>query len=102
MRTHTASLIIGRHCMKQCKALLMILVLASMVLLGAGCSKLAKQNYDKIKVGMEYTEVTDILGEPAACNAAMGAKSCTWGGEQNNITVQFVIDKVVFMTCKGI
>jgi hypothetical protein len=88
--------------MKQCKSLLMILVLAAMVIAGSGCSKLTKQNYDKIKVGMEYTEVTGILGTTASCDAAMGAKSCTWGGEQKNITVKFVGDKVVFMTCKGI
>jgi hypothetical protein len=88
--------------MKECKALLMILSLAAMVLLGAGCSKLTKQNYEKLKMGMEYKEVTAILGDTAACDAAMGAKSCTWGGEQKNITVNFVADKVVFMTCKGI
>jgi hypothetical protein len=88
--------------MKQCKPLLMILVFAAMVLYGAGCSKLTKQNYDKLKVGMEYKEVTALLGDAPACDAAMGAKSCTWGGEQKNIVVNFVADKVVFMTCKGI
>jgi hypothetical protein len=88
--------------MKQCKTLLMILSLAAMVLCGTGCSKLTKQNYDKLKVGMEYKEVTALLGDAPACDAAMGAKSCTWGGEQKNITVNFVADKVVFMTCKGI
>ena len=80
----------------------MISSLAVMVLFGAGCSKLTKQNYDKIKVGMEYTEVTGILGTTASCDAAMGAKSCTWGDEQKNITVKFVAGKVVFMTCRGI
>ena len=88
--------------MKQFKALLILVSLAAMVLLGAGCSKLTKQNYDKLKVGMEFKEVSAILGDTAACDAAMGAKSCTWGGEQKNITVKFVADKVVFMTCKGI
>ena len=43
--------------MKQYKALLMILSLAAMVLFSAGCSKLTKQNYDKLKVGMEYKAV---------------------------------------------
>jgi hypothetical protein len=88
--------------MKQFKALLILVSLAAMVLLGAGCSKLTKQNYDKLKVGMEFKEVSAILGDTAACDAAMGAKSCTWGGEQQKITVKFVADKVVFMTCKGI
>ncbi len=88
--------------MKQCKALLMIFSLAAMMLCGAGCSKLTKQNYDKLKVGMEYKAVTALLGDAPACDAAMGAKSCTWGDQGKNITVNFVADKVVFMTCKGI
>lgn len=88
--------------MKQCKALLMILSLAAMMLFGAGCSKLTKQNYDKLKIGMEYKEVTGLLGDTAACDAAIKAKSCTWGDEKKSITVNFVADKVVFMTCKGI
>lgn len=88
--------------MKQCKALFMIFIFASMVLFGAGCSKLTQQNYAKLKVGMEYKEVTGILGDTAACDAAIKAKSCTWGDQKKNITVNFVADKVVFMTCKGL
>ena len=88
--------------MKQCKALLLVFTLAAMVLFGAGCSKLTKQNYDKLKVGMEFKEVMGILGNTPSCDGAMGAKSCTWGDGQKNITVRFVADKVVFMTCKGI
>ena len=88
--------------MKQFKALLILVSLAAMVLLGAGCSKLTKQNYEKLKVGMEFKEVSAILGTTASCDGAMGAKSCTWGDEQKNITVKFVAEKVVFMTCKGI
>ena len=88
--------------MKRCKVFFMLVSFALMVLVGPGCSKITKQNYDKLKVGMEYKEVTALLGDAPACDAAMGAKSCTWGGEQKNITVKFVADKVVFMTCKGI
>ena len=57
--------------MKQFKALLILVSLAAMVLLGAGCSKLTKQNYDKLKVGMEFKEISAILGDTAACDAAM-------------------------------
>lgn len=88
--------------MKQRKALLMLVFFAALVLLGAGCSKLTKESYDKIKVGQEYTEVIAILGPAASCDGAMGAKSCIWGNDQKNITVKFIADKVVFMTCKGI
>ncbi len=87
--------------MKHAKALCMLVCLACL-LLSAGCSKLSKQNYDRLKIGMEYAEVRAILGDGPICDAAMGAKSCTWGDEQKNITVRFVSDKVIFMTCKGI
>jgi hypothetical protein len=88
--------------MQQCKSLLILVCLVAMVLFGAGCSKLTKQNYDKLKVGMEFSEVTGILGSAASCDGAMAFKNCTWGDEQKNITVKFVADKIVFMACKGI
>jgi hypothetical protein len=88
--------------MKHAKVLLMPVIIAAMVLSGAGCSKLTKQNYDMIKVGMEYKEVAAILGDRAACDAAVGAKSCVWGDQKKNITVNFIADKVVFKTGKGI
>jgi hypothetical protein len=88
--------------MQKCKALLILVSLAAMVLLGAGCSKLTKENYDKLKVGMEFKEVTALLGDAASCDGAMAFKNCTWGDEQKNITVKFVADKIVYMACKGI
>ena len=88
--------------MKPIKALFILLSLAALLLAGAGCSKLTKQNYDRIKPGMEYKEVTGILGDAATCDAVMGVKNCTWGNEQKNIAVKFVADQVIFMTCKGI
>lgn len=35
------------------------------VLLVAGCSKVTKENYDKVKVGMTKDQVIEILGKPA-------------------------------------
>lgn len=88
--------------MKNGKVFCVLICFATLVLFGAGCSKLTKQNYDKVKIGMEYEEVTALLGDGPICDGAMGAKSCTWGDEQKNITVKFVADKVIFITCKGI
>ncbi len=68
------------------------LVLVSLL---TGCSKLTQKNYEKLKVGMEYDEVTKILGKPDNCSGALFAKSCTWGNERKNITVSFVGGKVV-------
>jgi hypothetical protein len=80
----------------------MLIALASVVLLGAGCSKLTKQNYDKIRPGMEYQQVLDILGDEAICIVATGAQNCTWGDAKKNITVRFAADKVVFTTSTGL
>lgn len=88
--------------MKQLTSLFMMLLAAAMILSGAGCSRLTKQNYDKIRMGQDYGEVTAILGDDATCSAAMGAKSCTWGDDEKNITVKFIAGKVVLMTCTGI
>lgn len=40
---------------------ILLIVLATLLI---GCSKLNKENYDKLKVGMGYEEVVAILGKP--------------------------------------
>jgi len=77
-------------------------LLALLVLAVTGCSKLSQENYNKLKMGMTYEEVVGVLGSPAACDATMGAKSCTWGNEQKHIKVNFVADRVVVFNCKGL
>ena len=67
-----------------------------------GCSNVNKENYDKLKMGMTYTEVTDILGTPDNCSETMGAKNCLWGDDEVNIKVKFVVDKVVWMSNAGL
>jgi hypothetical protein len=79
-----------------------LLVLCVVLLICTGCSKMSRENYDKLKMGMSYEEVTALLGKADACDTAIGAKSCTWGSEQKNISVKFVADKVVFFSSKGL
>jgi Domain of Unknown Function with PDB structure (DUF3862) len=67
-----------------------------------GCSKLTMENYSKIKMGLKYPEVVKILGKPDSCSEALFAKSCVWGNDQKNITVQFMGDNVVLFTSKNI
>lgn len=67
-----------------------------------GCSKITPENYEKIKVGMTYEQVTAVIGQPDKCDAALGAKNCIWGNEKKNITVKFIADKVVLPTMQGI
>ncbi len=86
--------------MKHLTKFVFVALLFSLVL--AGCSKLNQENYDKIKIGMDYQQVIEIIGNPDKCDAALGAKSCIWGGEKKNITIKFVADKVALPTMKGI
>ena len=80
---------------------LMIVALSFFIVL-IGCSKLNKENYDKIKVGMNYQQVVGIIRAPDRCDAALGAKSYIWGDDQKNIKIKFVSDKVILPTMKGI
>ncbi len=79
----------------------MIMVLTSLAML-LGCSKLTLENYSKIKMGSEYSEVVKILGKPDSCSEALFVRNCVWGNEQKNITVNFMGGKVVLFTSKNI
>lgn len=79
-----------------------ISVLVALALLLAACSKLTVENYDKLKVGMPYTEVKQLLGTPASCSDVLGVKSCTWGDDQRHITVNFIGDQVVIFNAENI
>ncbi len=77
--------------------------IASLMGLGlAGCGKVNKENYDKLKMGMDYNEAVAILGEPEKCEALLAAKSCTWGKAPKTITIQVVGDKVVLFQSEGL
>lgn len=68
----------------------------------AGCSKLTKENYDKLSTGMDMTEVEAIIGSPDSCDEAMGAQACVWGDDEKNIKVKLVADKAVFFSNEGL
>ena len=76
--------------------------LAGLLALATGCSKVNSDNYDKIKAGMQYDEVTALLGKADACNGIMGIKSCTWGDDDRYIMVNFADDKAVVFSSKGL
>lgn len=79
-----------------------VIVLLVLVAMLMGCSKLTVDNYARIKTGIEYSEVVGILGKPDSCSEALFVKSCTWGDEQRNITVNFVSDKVILSSSRNI
>lgn len=79
-----------------------IIIIILLCLQLTGCSSLTQENYDKIKMGMSFQEVEKILGSAAACDSAMGMKSCTWGSNDKLVKIQFMADKVVIHTAKGL
>lgn len=74
----------------------------TLCLLLTGCSNLTQENYDKIKVGMQFQEVEKLLGQAASCDSAMGMKSCTWGTDDRFVKIQFLSDKVVLHAARGL
>jgi len=81
---------------------IVLVVLIAVALQTVGCSKLTKENYDRIEVGMTYDEVVDILGAPDEASDAIGTKSCVWGEGAEVIRIKFVADKVVFHSARGL
>jgi hypothetical protein len=78
-------------------------VIVALFLLGAvGCSRVSKQNFDKLKVGMAYEEVVTILGSPGSCSETLGTKSCVWGSEKRQIKVSFIASKAIAYSNKGL
>jgi hypothetical protein len=68
-----------------------------------GCSKVSKENYDKIKIGMSYEEVVGVLGKPNTCeDLVLKTKSCMWGSSEKQIKIKFVGDIVAWRSSKGI
>ena len=71
------------------------IILASLAVFLFGCSKLTQENYNKLKTGMSYEEVTAILGKPDNCSEVLFTRNCTWGHGKKTVTVTFVGGKVV-------
>ena len=86
--------------MKAMIKLFALTLLASLILFS--CSKVNRENYDKIKMGMEYSQVIELIGNPDKCDAALGMKNCVWGNETKNITIGFIAEKVALPTMTGL
>lgn len=85
--------------MKMIKWMIPLFICAVLFL---GCSKVTRENYDKIEMGMSYEEVIGIIGAPDSCDASLGAKQCIWGNDAKNITIGFMGEKVVLPSMKGL
>jgi hypothetical protein len=76
--------------------------LLSMLFLITACSKLSMDNYQLLKVGMEYDEVTEVIGAPTQCEETLGTRNCLWGDESTAIKATFIAQKAVMFSHKGL
>lgn len=79
-----------------------LFLVAATTLALVGCGKVNKENYDKLSVGMEYSEVTNVMGSPDECKETLGTKRCTWGDDAKHIKVSFIADKATLFSNKGL
>ncbi|XQF93589.1 DUF3862 domain-containing protein [Pseudoalteromonas espejiana] len=68
----------------------------------AACSKVSLENYEKIEVGMDKTEIEAILGSADNCVEKTLHTNCVWGDESKNIEITLVSDKVTIYSKHGI
>lgn len=78
------------------------LLVAAIALSLTACGKVTLENYEKIKVGMNKTELEAILGSADKCEEKTMHTNCTWGDDSKNIKVTFVADKVTLFAEKGL
>ena len=78
------------------------LALLSVALFLTACSKVTVENYDKLKAGMSYEEVKQILGQPTKCGDVLGVKHCVWGEDKQHVDVSFIGDQAVIFTAENL
>ncbi|MDC9566109.1 MULTISPECIES: DUF3862 domain-containing protein [unclassified Pseudoalteromonas] len=78
-----------------------LLIIAATLSLAA-CSKVSLENYEKIEVGMDKSEVEAILGSADNCVEKTLHTNCVWGDESKNIEITLVSDKVTIYSKHGI
>ena len=83
--------------------MLRALIMLCLALFLVGCSKLTMENYNKLKVGMKYDEVTSLIGSPDSCDEQLGTRRCLWGKEDGqHIKVNFINEAAVLYSHKGL
>ena len=77
------------------KLRLLLPLLAFMTL--TACSKLTLANYDQLKLGMNFKEVSALIGEPDKCDEVLGVRSCLWQRGESKVEVNFIGDQVILL-----
>lgn len=83
------------------KKLLAVLTVCFFLFIISSCSKINRENYDKLEIGMDYSKVIEIIGKPDECKAILNAKNCTWGKAPKTISIKFIENKVILTSSEG-
>ncbi len=86
--------------MKKHNVLLVALFLTISLLL-TGCSKVNKENYQKLQIGMTYREVCGILGKPVRKGESLSYTTYTWRDKDKIVKVKFTNERVISFSKKG-
>ena len=78
-----------------------LLIIAAALSLAA-CSKVSVENYEKIEIGMDKSEVEAILGSADNCVEKTLHTNCIWGDENKNIDITLVSNKVSLYSKTGL
>jgi len=71
-------------------------------LLLTACNSLSVINYDKLKVGMSYEQVSDIIGKTESCNEQLGTRTCVWGDDVKQVKIVFIANRATLFSHKGL
>lgn len=73
-----------------------------MMLALSACSRLTVENYDKLKEGMTYEEVTNLIGKPTECTEALMIRHCEWRDGERTVSVSFLGGKATLFAAEKI
>jgi len=77
---------------------LQALVLSSLLVLLAACSKVTEENYQRVENGMTRDQVTEILGKADVTEstnlAGISTSRSEWHGNKGVISIRYIGEKV--------
>ncbi len=92
-----------KRCFKRVCLVLLTLLAATLI---AACAPqpgtVTAENYEKLKFGMAYDAVVDILGKPYQVQPFMGVQQCTWVNGERHIHAKFIVGRAVYYSSKGL
>ena len=91
--------------MNRKKYLFLSLILAAALLVTACLkpeSRVTRENYDKLTLGMTAPAVMEILGEPTGQGSSFGVRYSTWVDGERHIHAKFIAGKAIYYSAKGL